>query len=325
MLLFSIMAAKPEGVHKMDEVTGYKYSWCEDTVYPPFYAKTKEKFEEFLQKFKLRTGDITICTFPKCGTTWMQNILLLLAMKDLELVTEPMRQSKWPEMHLIYSEAVDDFIEQQNAQKYRRVWKSHAPSHIYALDKLDTVEWEGAKGVKHKTIIVSRNPFDAAVSMFHHSSDIPSFEFTGDFNVFADLFLEGNVESGCYWAFHRNWWEKYQKNPETVLWVTFEDLKKDLRGQIRRLAKFLEFEETDELIDLVYSGSTFEAMKAQSEKVNAEKEKKGEEIKKNHIRKGKVGGWHGYFSEEQIEKFNKKTAEAPCPWLDFTSVPEKTE
>ena len=53
--------------------------------------------------------------------------------------------------------------------------------------------------------------------------------------------------------------------------MTFEDLKKDLKGQIRRLAKFFDFEASEELIDIAYNGSTFEAMKVQAEKANEEK------------------------------------------------------
>ena len=44
------------------------------------------------------------------------------------------------------------------------------------MSQLDTVEWEGAKGIGHKTVIVSRGPFDAAVSMYHHALDVPGFE-----------------------------------------------------------------------------------------------------------------------------------------------------
>jgi hypothetical protein len=47
-----------------------------------------------------------------------------------------------------------------------------------------------------------------------------------------------------------------------VLWVLFEDLKTDLRREVRRVASFLEMEADDELLDCVCRVSSFESMSA---------------------------------------------------------------
>ena len=53
---------------------------------------------ELREKHSLRSSDIVIATFPKCGTAWMQQIVLtLLADGDGSKVRQPMGMSPWLE------------------------------------------------------------------------------------------------------------------------------------------------------------------------------------------------------------------------------------
>lgn len=71
--------------------------------------------------------------------------------------------------------------------------KTHAPEQLSP--------WVGGTGAGLPTgssvIVVTRNPFDTAVSLFNHASDVPIFEYTGDFDHFLKkLFIPGSVEHG---------------------------------------------------------------------------------------------------------------------------------
>ncbi len=70
-----------------------------------------------------------------------------------------------------------------------RVIKSHLPLEMLPPKLLDTC----------KVIFVGRNPKDCCVSYFHHTNLIPSYNFKGDFDDFADLFLNDELEYGSYW------------------------------------------------------------------------------------------------------------------------------
>jgi len=65
----------------------------------------------------------------------------------------------------------------------RRCLKTHAPSHL--------VPWAGgvASGIggKRRVVVVTRNPLDACVSMFHHTVDLPMFLFKGGFQQFVNM------------------------------------------------------------------------------------------------------------------------------------------
>ena len=74
----------------MDE-HGYQHTIVRGVVQPPFL--TESVVRRCQQDFALRGSDIVIATFPKCGTTWMQQILLtLLHGGDKAKVPHPMAQ-----------------------------------------------------------------------------------------------------------------------------------------------------------------------------------------------------------------------------------------
>lgn len=198
-----------------------------------------------LQSTPLRPSDIVIATHPKCGTTLMQQIILtLLASGDKNIVKEPMVLSKWAEMTVSNSSvsSFTDWIPDQSTQPSietpRRVIKTHAPHHLHP--------WSSQSSAK--VVVVSRNPGDACVSMWHHSLDIPAFRYTANFNHFWNfLYSKGKVEHGNFWLWHSGWYN-YLQNGGNVLWVKFEDIKENPEREIRRIAEYFCIEVSDEVI-----------------------------------------------------------------------------
>lgn len=241
----------------------------------------------------------------RCGTTWLQQIMLLIAFHgDKSKVTDPMRQCPWIELSAcvkaLNKSLKESIVLPIHPDEFRKVsdtprvtWKTHAP--------LGLAPWKGGVGpgsTKAKVIVVVRNAKDAAVSLYHHTMDGGHWDYRGDWPDFCRMFLQGNVESGNFWEWYTTWWKAHQANPEQILWVRFEELKQDLRGQVERIAKFVGAELNEKQLDDVAAGSTFNAMKEQQNRIDAEKEQNGERVKKNHIRQGKVGTWRGSFTDE---------------------------
>eukprot|EP00929_Paragymnodinium_shiwhaense_P043708 TRINITY_DN22461_c0_g1_i1.p1 TRINITY_DN22461_c0_g1~~TRINITY_DN22461_c0_g1_i1.p1 ORF type:complete len:384 (-),score=64.52 TRINITY_DN22461_c0_g1_i1:330-1481(-) len=267
------------------------------------------------------SADIFIATYPKCGTTWMQQVvLLLLAGGDSSKVRDPMKQSPWIEKVLCNSQiSVMEFLssspppESQVVVPARRVVKTHAPEQL--------APWVG--GAQHlprgaKVIVVVRNPKDTAVSMFHHTMDQPTmYEYKGDWDHFLkELFLPGRVVAGCFWEWHASWWKAKQQN-EDILWISYEEMKADLPAAIRKVASFCGIDASAETVQKVAASSTFAAMKKLFDEEDAKKEARGEEVKKNHIRQGESGAWRKTFTSEQEALFDahnrRKSAELGLP------------
>src|SRR5579862_9517757 len=71
-----------------------------------------------------RHDDIIIASAPKCGTTWMQQIVSSLVFRDAQVRALPM-VSPWIEARFRYS--ADQVCDILAAMPYRRFLKTHLP------------------------------------------------------------------------------------------------------------------------------------------------------------------------------------------------------
>ena len=181
----------------------------------------------------------------------------------------------------------------RNAGDEARAWKTHAPRKF--------APWRAANPGA-KVIVVSRHAKDCAVSMLHHTRNIPGFGFTGGWDEFAELFLSGRVESGSFWEWHAGvvggWWAASTRGggagePE-ILWVTFEALKADLLGEVRRISEFeVGLRRSEEELAAVAARSTFAAMKAEASARDAAKAAAGKAVKKEQLLAPALSAVHG--------------------------------
>jgi len=301
-----------EEAQEWDE-QGLKHKMIGGVMQPPFMQKAV--IDELQDKLVLRDSDIIIASYPKCGTTWMQQILLTLLFEgDKSKVPRPMAQAPWieavasfkrlnaPPNHMGRHMTVDELAAWDGSTEFapaspRRVFKTHL--------NVELLPWKGGlKGLgKAKVVLVTRNPKDACVSLFHHARDSQPLNYRGDFQHFtSELFLKGNVISGCFWAFHSGW-EEAAESTSGVIWVSYEELKRDPAGAIRRLAKFLEIPMTEETLSKTIAGSSFSAMKQSFAEADAKMEAAGVKTKRGHLRKGEMGSWRNDIDGALLVQF----------------------
>jgi len=298
------------------DAMGYNRVVVKGVPYPGFARE--EWLDELQSGFKLRESDIVIATFPKCGTTWMQQIVLtLLFGGDKSKVPRPAWQAPWIEAsvcrkHLGLSGGgsgpamtLSELLEWDGSCEAldtppRRVFKTHAP--------VQRVPWSGGMSGcgAAKVVVVVRNPKDACVSMFHHSRDIKPFNYTGDLEHFTTrLFLPGNNESGCFWAWHAGWEEVAAKHPGSVMWVSYEELQRDFPGTVGRLAQFLAIPVSDDVIVQTMQGSSLSSMRSDWAAFNQELESKGMDRIETRVRKGAVGSWRDDIQGDLLAEFDR--------------------
>ncbi|XP_035222151.1 sulfotransferase 1C2A-like [Stegodyphus dumicola] len=201
------------------------------------------------------------------------------------------------------------------------------------------------KSDKAKYIYVARNPKDCCVSYFHHMKNIPGHGFSGTFDDFFELFISGNIDYGDYFD-HVLGWYAHRKD-SNVLFLTYEQMKEDTSGAILKMASFIDdslyaepLRNDPEILNNILKFSSFDYMKnkvnkSMEELTSMTKEEimnsslpsqlkklftsfdrpKPEKIQRKKdensgfVRKGIIGDWKNYFSEEQNRRMDEKFAE----------------
>ncbi|KAM4694233.1 sulfotransferase 6B1-like [Discoglossus pictus] len=153
---------------------------------------------------------------------------------------------------------------------------------------------------KSKILVVLRNPKDAAVSFFHFYNNDPLLPNYSSWDTFFQDFISGNVVWGSYFD-HAVAWNKHIDD-EGVFIITFEQMKKDLEGAVKRIADFFGLPLNQEQIHQIADKGTFKSMKKKSKETHGQF---GEFL----FRKGEVGDWKNYFTKAQSEEVDAKFEE----------------
>ncbi|KAH8290273.1 hypothetical protein KR054_001544 [Drosophila jambulina] len=203
---------------------------------------------------ELREDDVWIVTLPKSGTTWMQELLwLLLNNCDFEgaLSTHQELRSPFLEFNFYMNEDVGESLKPVQELQSPRLIKSHL-----ALPLLPSKLWLGT----NKVIYVFRNPLDAWVSLYYHGVTTgPNYGKT------LEQFFDEQVSCQEYVTeVIDHAYEFYQlRNEPWVFYTSFERMKKDLRGVINNVSKFLKKSVSEEQMERMLRHLSFEEMKSE--------------------------------------------------------------
>lgn len=191
--------------------------------------------------FEPQPTDVLIATFPKCGTTWLQQIIHGLRTRGSMDFDEITLAVPWLELAL---DLGSDLNWPQAARP--RAFKTH-------------LTWEEIpKGGRY--LFMVRNPKDVVVSLYYFHQGWrfePGAITIGDY---ARGFFLAPERGRRYWQHVASWWEQRARND--VLLLSFEATQGDLPGAVRRIASFMDCPLDDELLEIVVRQSTIEFMRA---------------------------------------------------------------
>ena len=97
------------------------------------------------------------------------------------------------------------------------------------------------------------------------------------------------------------WWKV--RDQDNIFITTYEEMNKDREGVVRKVAKFLGKELSDEVVQKIVELTGFEQMKS-NPLVNGQHAAKAglfDYSKSQLMRKGQVGDWKNYFTEDQAK------------------------
>jgi hypothetical protein len=252
-----------------------------------------ESFESG-QRYRPLPGDVFVASYPKCGTTWTQYIVYLLANGASPLAAGQRLDAVFPHLEEVGEERIA-------ALPRPRFIKTHLP--------LARTPWSAAA----KYLYVARNPFDCAVSFYHHTRGfVRHYDFAdGAWDTFFECFLRGEVDFGDYFDNLTSWW--LQREAANVLFLTYERMLADPVAAVDSIATFLggsarELVRDTRRRDEVVRASGFEQMQRDQERWSSERPADMPAF----VRKGIVGDWRHHFTPEQARrlaaKFRRRTA-----------------
>ncbi|KFR03626.1 Amine sulfotransferase, partial [Opisthocomus hoazin] len=259
-----------------------------------FSLETSPEYLDSLEDFEIKDSDIFIATYPKSGTVWTQNILSLIIHEGHRNGTENMEtldRIPWLEYNI------------KNAAYANlpspRVFATHLPYYLVPRD---------LRNKRARVIYVTRNPKDVMVSYYHFSKFICTLEEVPDFNIFMERFLAGKVLASS-WLDHVEGWYSHAED-FNILFLTYEEMKKDLRSAVLKICNFLGKKLSEEELDSVVRQATFENMR-KDPRANYENlpENLAEKNKGSFLRKGTVGDWKNTMTVAQNERFDKVLTE----------------
>ncbi|MCJ8745523.1 hypothetical protein PDJAM_G00131200 [Pangasius djambal] len=254
----------------------------------PKLAYTVDSLSYF-ESFQVQDDDIFVITYPKFGTTWMQEILpLLLNGGDLTPVLTLQAYERVPWLEEVRAAQV---VAKLSAP---RAFISHMPYHLMPLTFFHS---------KAKVIYITRNPKDVVVSYFYFHQMASYLHDPGTFEEFTDSFLARNVMFGK-WTDHVKSWT----NPDLgdrILYITYEEMIQDLRGIMERVLCFLNRQPSEDALNRVIEQCQFKTMKQNKmSNYSLVSPKLMDNSKSPFRRKGIAGDWKNHFSPELEAKFN---------------------
>ncbi|XP_015264547.1 PREDICTED: amine sulfotransferase-like [Gekko japonicus] len=203
------------------------------------------EYIDSLEDFEIRDSDVFLVTYPKSGTVWTQNILSLIYHEGHRNGTEDtdlMDRVPWLE----YKFRNVDYISCPSP----RLFATHLPYYLVP---------KGLRSRRAKVIYVSRNPKDVLVSYYHFTRLSARMETAGDFGNFMEKFLAGEVLASS-WTDHVEGWYAH-KDDFNILFLTYEEMKKDLRSSVLKICSFLGKKLTEEELQVVVDKATFDKMR----------------------------------------------------------------
>ena len=219
------------------------------------------------RRFQPRESDVFVVTYPKCGTTWLQQICHVLrtgGSDEFQNFEEIMEVVPWFHVFLSFllftfcsfsrtitaKDCGIDLNDEQVAEP--RVFKSH--------ETIENVP-RGIDGAKY--IYCIRDPDSVLVSFFHFLRDyckIPR-EHNLHIDEFArNLLLGTGSASGKLWDHFAGWYEHIDS--PNVLFICYEHLREEPELVIEKICRFMGVPFSQDLLAVTLEKTSFEYMKA---------------------------------------------------------------
>ncbi|XP_053326938.1 sulfotransferase 1C1-like [Spea bombifrons] len=262
----------------------------------PLDQKTCETWPD-IWGFQAHPGDVLVAAYPKAGTTWMQEVVDMIHEDgDVARCRRAPTYDRHPFLEVVAPKPVPSGLQLAEAMEPPRILKTHLPVQL-----LPPSFWEK----KSKVIYVARNAKDCLVSYFHFQRMNKGLPDPGSWENYFSTFLSGEVPWGSWFEHVTGWWNA--KDRHQILYIFYEDMVEDLRREAQKVARFLEKDLSEDVLEKICQHTSFQAMK---DNPMANYSTIPTFVMDHSIspfmRKGIVGDWKNHFLVAQNEIFDEE-------------------
>ena len=280
-------------------------------------------------------GDTILGSLPKAGTVWLHYIIHLLKNGGDDTFSDRLMDHVGSAEFMLYPEntveervsAVQSMREREAKRSVRRDKTLTHFSHLSPADQVYGLNVTLHPKVRY--VVAMRNPLEIIQSA-HSFLNMHTADFRRQWGGFpprlpnkeaALEFVLGHKEFVFMPAVA--WWQV--RHEPNVLLVNFVDLKTDHRGQVERIARFLDIPDvTPDLIDATVEKSTFAHMKRREKEVpgiysdlHGRPGRPKFFTTEQHLGKGKSLESGEYYTPEMMLKYEKTVGEMLGPFADL--------
>ena len=293
----------------------------ESTVWP---KKVREMHNHHFDStiwndLQFRDDEIVIATYAKSGTTWVQQIIAQMLFgpdPDLEVA----EISPWLDLRVPPKEVKLSEVE---SQAHRRILKTHLPVDALVFSP------------KAKYLYVGRDGRDVVWSLYNHhvKANHLWYEALNDtpglvgppmgpppddiHEYWREWFESDGYPFWPFWESVRSWWEV--RALPNVMFVHFDDLKRDMPGEMRRIASFLEVPIDEARWGETVEYCTFGWMKQHADRSVPLGGVTFDGGARSFINKGTNGRWEQTLTPEEVAEYEARAVRELGPecarWL----------
>ncbi|KAK3011914.1 hypothetical protein RJ639_013007 [Escallonia herrerae] len=280
--------------------------------YQGFWLNTTSALKGVLlvqDHFKARATDIILSAFMKCGTTWLRSLMFATANRyRFDLSTHPLLKTGPHDCFPMLDSYIyqGDSITHLELLPSPRLFASHMALDLFPKSVL-------ASGCKF--VYICRDPKDVLISKWHFMNKLRVKELAPlTLPEAYELFCQGVSEFGPFWDHVLGYWKASLELPDKILFLKYEDMKREPSVHLKRLAEFMGQpfsmeEEKKGLVEEILKLCSFENLS------NLEVNKAGIQhfsdqlvIENRHFfRKGQIGDWENHLTEEMKNRIDRIT------------------
>ncbi|CAH1446723.1 unnamed protein product [Lactuca virosa] len=270
-----------------------------------------QKFHEWAflahKTFKPNPSDVIISSCPKTGTTWLKALTFAIVTRN------KFDESTNPLLTTVPHECIPLLEREFEQIEYNRINNNPDFIPFIATHLPYNSLPESVVSSNCKIVYIYRNTKDVVVynyQFFRKACKVAEEEAC--FEDAFDEFCQGISWYGPYWDHILGYWKASLERPQEVLLMKYEDMKRDARSNVKRLAEFIGHpftieEEKEGVIECIVKLCSFEKLSNLEVNKSGVHSPVGSNGVENQLyfRKAEDGDWEKYFTDEMKEKIDE--------------------